>query len=341
MAFNRNNLRSIASIGKGSFWGYKTEDSLSTVVAAGYFDDADNLMIGDRITCIRVSGLGTTNEVYTSYCDCVVISKPPTIVSVTTGYSGIYDRLLTSSPPLPPFAALPSPKGVFFTDFTNDSIGPALTNGGHHTWTSVGTTGFSVGGGNHADSVGNMQVSAPAGSGNWATAYSQRRTSGALANPNLAIADFGLHTTLRSSFFTSIRCGIQFSNIQTTDWITDPTTVATAIPYVRSENGGPLLLEVTDGAGGITDSVELLPALTNAQTYVLSLYYSANTKAITAWVDGELAGSISTDDGFGGTVINSAIGFGATCQNTTATSRSVSIDFLYLEWGIDPGYRDQ
>lgn len=103
MAFLRDNYQSAggnSKVGKApGFHTYKTEDAVTTVRVAGYFNElADVLRIGDIITMVRVDSLalpskGTgTNQAVTAVQQLVVVSNTGTVVDVSDGSSiGITD----------------------------------------------------------------------------------------------------------------------------------------------------------------------------------------------------------------------------------------------------------
>lgn len=67
MAFKSHYLKAISSLGEGSQWSYRTEDSFDTVLTPGYFNaGADNLSIGDVIFVTFVTDLGKSSEAYVS-----------------------------------------------------------------------------------------------------------------------------------------------------------------------------------------------------------------------------------------------------------------------------------
>lgn len=76
MAFKSNLLRAIATLGSGgSHWVYKSEDTVATVSASGYFTSIRaNLRIGDRISVTEVTNLTDSNETYVDSAELVVTS---------------------------------------------------------------------------------------------------------------------------------------------------------------------------------------------------------------------------------------------------------------------------
>lgn len=98
MALNINYLVNQAGKvrhGVSSLYTYKTEDSYSTVTAAGYFDPvARFLELGDRIEYTRVSNIDTTTETFLQSDTFVVISLAGGVVTVSDigqTASGIYN----------------------------------------------------------------------------------------------------------------------------------------------------------------------------------------------------------------------------------------------------------
>jgi hypothetical protein len=89
MAFRSRYFKSIASAGTGNFWGYKSDDSLASASATGYFNDSvANLNLGDIINITVVTNLDLETEAYADSGEYVVTALSPNVTIATTNPAG-------------------------------------------------------------------------------------------------------------------------------------------------------------------------------------------------------------------------------------------------------------
>jgi len=87
MAFNMQYLTLVGPSGNteaGRNWRYKTEDVITAVDGAGYFNGASTLLqIGDKIDTVIVTNIGAATEALADAGSVIVVSNASGVVDTT------------------------------------------------------------------------------------------------------------------------------------------------------------------------------------------------------------------------------------------------------------------